>query len=59
WLGGKKENGESLSSFQHISRLLNPQFELITQPKDVPFVIRETARKYQHTLSQVTLWRKK
>ncbi|MGL5006705.1 MAG: 5-histidylcysteine sulfoxide synthase [Plesiomonas sp.] len=59
WLGGKKENGESLNSFQQLNQLLNTHFELITPPTDVPFVIRETTRKYQHTLSQVTLWRKK
>ncbi len=28
----------------------------IGEPKDVPFVIRETARKFQHTLSQVSVW---
>ena len=28
-------------------------------PQDVPFVIRETARKFQHTQAQVTIWRKR
>ena len=26
--------------------------------RDVPFVIRETARKFQHTLSQMSIWEK-
>jgi hypothetical protein len=25
-------------------------------PVDVPFVIRETKRKFQHSLSEATLW---
>jgi hypothetical protein len=25
----------------------------------VPFVIRETARKHQHTVAQLTVWRKR
>jgi hypothetical protein len=25
-------------------------------PREVPFVIRETRRKHQHTLAEVTLW---
>jgi hypothetical protein len=28
------------------------------EPRDVPFVIRETARKFQHTVSQLTVWEK-
>ncbi len=27
--------------------------------KDVPFVIRETKRKYQHTIAQMSVWEKK
>jgi 2-polyprenyl-3-methyl-5-hydroxy-6-metoxy-1,4-benzoquinol methylase len=27
--------------------------------EDVPFVIRETARKFQHTISQMSVWRKR
>lgn len=59
WLGGGRENGEALSSYQALQRLLATEFEEIAAPQDVPFVIRETARKYQHTLAQVTLWRKR
>jgi hypothetical protein len=25
---------------------------------DVPFVIRETARKHQHTIAEMTVWRR-
>jgi len=32
---------------------------LVEEPKDLPFVIRETARKYQHTIAQLSIWRRK
>ncbi|MFC5706445.1 5-histidylcysteine sulfoxide synthase [Aeromonas eucrenophila] len=59
WLGGIRENGEALSTHQALQRLLAAEFEELCPPRDVPFVIRETARKYQHTLAQLTVWRKR
>jgi 5-histidylcysteine sulfoxide synthase/putative 4-mercaptohistidine N1-methyltranferase len=59
WLGGIRENGEALTTLQALQRLLAAEFEPVGDPQDLPFVIRETARKYQHTLAQVTLWRKR
>ena len=41
-----------------MTELLQGHFEMLDEPQDVAFVIRETARKYQHTLSQVTLWKR-
>jgi hypothetical protein len=26
--------------------------------EDIPFVIRETARKHQHTIAEMTVWRR-
>ncbi len=59
WLGGIRENGEALTTHQALQRLLSADFEEIAAPQDVPFVIRETARKYQHTVAQLTVWRKR
>lgn len=59
WLGGIRENGEALSTYQALQRLLAADFEELAPPQDVPFVIRETARKYQHSVAQLTLWRKR
>ncbi|MEN4931102.1 5-histidylcysteine sulfoxide synthase [Erwinia billingiae] len=59
WLGGIRENGEALTTYQALQRLLANDFEEIAAPQDVPFVIRETARKYQHTVAQLTVWRKR
>ena len=58
WIGGFKASGESFTTLDGLQALLGEHFEMITTPIDVPFVIRETARKFQHTLSQVTLWRR-
>ncbi|WP_034945402.1 5-histidylcysteine sulfoxide synthase [Erwinia oleae] len=59
WLGGIRENGEALTTYQALQRLLAADFEELAVPQDVPFVIRETARKYQHSVAQVTVWRKR
>ncbi|MDF7651511.1 5-histidylcysteine sulfoxide synthase [Erwiniaceae bacterium L1_54_3] len=59
WLGGVRENGEALTTYQALQRLLREDFEEVAAPQDVPFVIRETARKFQHTQAQLTLWRKR
>lgn len=58
WLGGYKEHGENLLTLEGIRRLLQPQFESFGEPVDVPFVIRETARKHQHTVAQLSIWRR-
>ena len=58
WVGGFKQDGESFTTLAGLHALLDQHFECIAAPLDVPFVIRETARKYQHTLSQVTLWKR-
>ncbi|AUC06129.1 5-histidylcysteine sulfoxide synthase [Acinetobacter lwoffii] len=58
WLGGFQQDGGNITTLAGISNILTQHFELVTEPQDVPFVIRETARKYQHTLSQVTIWKR-
>jgi len=59
WIGGFKKDGENFTTLDGLHALLDAQFELIAPPQDVPFVIRETRRKFQHTVSQVTLWQKR
>ncbi len=56
WIGGFKKNGESYTTLDGLKELLLPHFRLMNEPQDVPFVIRETRRKFQHSLSEVTLW---
>ena len=59
WLGGYKRDGENFTTLQGLKSLLKEHFALIEGPVDVPFVIRETRRKFQHTLSEVTIWERK
>lgn len=56
WLGGFKKNAENYTTLDGLKALLSEHFRLLQAPQDVPFVIRETRRKFQHTLAEVTLW---
>lgn len=59
WVGGyKDENGHEVTTLEGLKKLLEGHFELIAI-EDVPFVIRETARKFQHTVAQMSVWRKR
>ena len=57
WLGGRREHGEPLTTFAGLERCLADRFILLAR-SDIPFVIRETARKHQHTIAEMTVWRK-
>ncbi len=59
WIGGKKVDGENVTTLAGLHAALEAHFESMGEPRDVPFVIRETARKYQHTLAQMTVWRRR
>ena len=59
WIGGfKADTGESYTTLEGLTDTLAPEFEMLGDPKDIPFVIRETARKFQHTLPQMSVWEK-
>ncbi|MBD8871591.1 5-histidylcysteine sulfoxide synthase [Rhodanobacter sp. DHB23] len=59
WVGGFKKDGESFTTLDGLDAILGVHFERLGEPREVPFVIRETRRKFQHTLSEVTLWRRR
>ena len=59
WLGGfKAPTGESYTTLEGIERVLSPQFRLVDSPVDIPFVFRETSRKFQYDVSQLSVWEK-
>lgn len=58
WLGGIKVNGENFTTLDALRQHLGATFDL-EEALDIPFVIRETARKFQHTVAQMTVWRKR
>lgn len=58
WIGGYKADGENVTTLDGLWNILQDEFELFCEPVDIPFVIRETARKYQHSIAQLTIWKK-
>ncbi|MCA9516715.1 MAG: 5-histidylcysteine sulfoxide synthase [Myxococcales bacterium] len=58
WLGGKRVDGRDVTTLEGLRAALegSGRFRAVGAPRDVPFVIRETPRKHQHTLSQMTVW---
>ncbi len=56
WIGGFKKDGERYTTLDGLKEILGAHFRLIGEPRAVPFVIRETRRKFQHTQAEVTLW---
>lgn len=56
WIGGYKRDGENFTTLDGLKEMLATHFSLAQGPLDAPFVIRETRRKFQHTLSEVTIW---
>ena len=59
WLGGFKQDGEPVKTIDGLHQYLDKNFTLTENPVKLPFVIRETINKYQHSLSEVTIWKKK
>ena len=55
WLGGFERNGHAIRTLATLHEILDPHFEL-TQTRDLPFLIREHARKYQWSVAQATVW---
>ena len=56
WIGGIKRGGENVTTLDGLKQHLGPHFRLVLGPVEVPFVIRESRRKFQHTLSEATIW---
>ncbi len=56
WLGGYIKDNKEISTLQTLKESLK-DFELL-HTTDVPFVIKESKRKYQHTLSEMSIWKK-
>lgn len=56
WLGGFKKDAETFTTLDGLKAHLGQHFRLLDAPRQVPFVIRETSHKFQHTLSEVTVW---
>lgn len=58
WIGGYERNGKPYTVYDGMKSILASHFEEIQPPVDVPFVIRETRRKFQHSVAELTAWRR-
>ncbi|RXJ97292.1 methyltransferase [Malaciobacter molluscorum] len=58
WLGGFYKDNKEIKTIETLKDNLEDRFELLDLI-DVPFVIKETSRKFQHTVSQMSVWKKK
>ncbi len=59
WLGGyKDESGKEIRTLDTLKEILGDEFELI-HLQDLEFVIKESARKFQHSVAEVSVWRLK
>ncbi len=58
WLGGKIQNGKNIYSQERLNKILSDEFEPINKPFEMEFIIQEHIRKYQHTFSQFSIWKK-
>ena len=58
WIGGFKKDGENFTTLDGLKKILSPHFALRCEPIELPFVIRETKRKFQHTYAEVSVWEK-
>ncbi len=55
WLGGFRRNNGSVTTMERLKKVLEPEFRLM-EICDMEFVIRETSRKFQHSLAQLSIW---
>jgi hypothetical protein len=56
--GGFERDGERVMTLDGLRSRLDKDFEL-TGTKDLPFLIREHARKFQWSVAQASLWRRR
>ncbi|MES2569857.1 MAG: putative 4-mercaptohistidine N1-methyltransferase, partial [Verrucomicrobiota bacterium] len=55
WLGGWESEGGAITTLQGLKSALEPNFEFHGS-KELPFLIREHARKFQWSVAQATFW---
>ncbi|WP_320034190.1 5-histidylcysteine sulfoxide synthase [Halarcobacter sp.] len=58
WLGGFIRDNKEVKTLDTLKQNLEDRYELV-DTIDVPFVIKETNRKFQHSISQMSIWKRK
>jgi hypothetical protein len=57
WLGGTVRDGCAIRSEDGLRAVLEGEFSLI-EAHDMPFLLREHARKFEYVVSRVTIWQR-
>jgi SAM-dependent methyltransferase len=55
WLGGFKRGGRPVRTFAVLESILSTDFKL-SRRRDIPFLIREHARKFQMGIAEASVW---
>lgn len=59
WIGGyTDDSGHEVTTLEGLKSILEANFDLAAT-EDIPFVIRETPRKHQYTISHLSVWKKR
>lgn len=58
WLGGFLREGNSVKTLDSLKAILSDAFQFV-EKKEIPFLIREHARKYQRSVAEASLWRRR
>jgi putative 4-mercaptohistidine N1-methyltranferase len=58
WVGGFVADGIPRTTLEGLTTALSEHFTLV-RTKDLPFLIREHSRKYQWSVAQASIWRRK
>jgi putative 4-mercaptohistidine N1-methyltranferase len=58
WVGGFTADGIPRTTLEGLTTALSEHFTLVST-KDLPFLIREHSRKYQWSVAQASIWRRK
>ncbi|MBC2607713.1 5-histidylcysteine sulfoxide synthase [Pelagicoccus albus] len=59
WLGGIKVNGENVTGKDRIEELLSKEFKKLGTSRDLEYVLRRTARTFDHNIADLTVWEKR
>ncbi|MBZ9652825.1 5-histidylcysteine sulfoxide synthase [Psychroflexus montanilacus] len=59
WPGGFKKDGEPVRSIDGITDILSKHFNLVTEPLQLTYPIRQSSRSFEVQRSEVSIWRKK
>jgi len=58
WLGGFVRAGKRIKTLDTLKQVLSPKFQLLRR-RELPFLIREHARKFQLGIAEATVWMRK